>query len=90
MVVQKNAGKSFFSVAMFLKQESNGQPEALRKVRQSRFIGRGFVPEAVVSRSESVGLAGAFKGNNILDSSDLRPSCGLVLCLCFFAVCFCR
>jgi hypothetical protein len=28
MVVQKNAGKSFFSVAMFLKQESNGQPDA--------------------------------------------------------------
>src|SRR5437870_1581765 len=27
-------------------------------------------------------------GNNILDSSDLRPSCGLVLCSCFFVVCF--
>src|SRR2546423_4183196 len=29
-----------------------------------------------------------FNGNNILDSSDLRPSCGLVLCSCFFVVCF--
>jgi hypothetical protein len=24
----KNAGKSFFSIAMFLKEESNGQPDA--------------------------------------------------------------
>ena len=61
-----------------MRKESNRQPEALRKVRQSRFIGRGFVPEAVVSRSERVGLAGAFKGNNILDSS-ADPLCLFVI-----------